>query len=155
MRQGGEFFEVNGQRRRRSRYRCTQWTVHAGRGFEFPVIPSHVDHFHAATRRTDHLHAARLDDCGGNRRTQKQREPHQHQFGDEFGAAQGMHVAIMTKVDLSPVKSANRVGVPAFGKCDDRPLLAGWVISEPGALALKDLAMHLNLSRCVEAHLGA
>lgn len=84
MRQGGEFFELNGQLWGRSRHRCTQRAVHAGRGFELPVIPSHVHHFHAAARRTDHLQAIRLDDCGGDGRTQKQHEPHQHQFGDEF-----------------------------------------------------------------------
>ena len=106
MRQGREFFEVSGQRWWRRRDRSTQWAVHTGRGFELPVIPSHVHHFHAATSCTNHLHAARLDNGGCNGRTQKQREPHQHQFGDEFGAAQGMHIPIMTKVGIGiPPKS--------------------------------------------------
>jgi len=97
IRQGREFFEVNGQRWGRSRDRSTQWAIHTGRCFEFPVIPSHVHHFHAAPGRTNHLHAARLDDCGGNGRTQEKRKPHQHQFGDEFGSAQGMHSYILPR----------------------------------------------------------
>lgn len=107
MRQGREFFEVHGQRWRRSRDRSTQWAIHTGRGFEFPIIPSHVHHFHAAPSRTNHLHAARLDDCGGDGRTQEKRKPHQHQFGDEFGVAQGVHHSIMTKVSLIPAELLN------------------------------------------------
>ena len=86
-RQRGEVFKVDRKGRRWSRHRCTQRTIHAGRGFELSIIASHVDHFHATARRTDHLHAARLDDRGRYGRSQKQREPNQHQFGDEFGAA--------------------------------------------------------------------
>ena len=116
IRQGGEFLEMHGQRCRRIRYRCTQWTVHACGSFELPVIPSHIHHFHATTGSTNHLHTARLDDCRGDGRTQEKREPHQHQFGDEFGAAQGVHVAIMTKVNLDPALHLNSQGVAAFGK---------------------------------------
>ena len=93
-----------------------QWAIHTGRGFEFPVISSHVYHFHATPGRTNHLHAARLDDCGGDGRTQEKRKPHQHQFGDEFGAAQGVHSAIMTKVNLAPVELPNLKEKTVLGK---------------------------------------
>jgi hypothetical protein len=46
------------------------------------------------------LQVARLDDGRRNGRTQKKRKPNQHQFGDEFGVAQGLHQAIIAKVKL-------------------------------------------------------
>jgi len=99
MRQRGEFFEMNGRRCRRCRHRGTQWTVHVGRSFELLAITTCVHHLHHATRRANHLQVARLDDGRSNGRTQKKRKPNQHEFGDEFGATQGLHSVIMTNVD--------------------------------------------------------
>jgi len=97
MRQRGKFFEMSRQGGRRRRHRGTQGAVHAGRGFQLTIVTATVHHHHDSACGANHLKMVRLDDSGRYGGTQKERKPHQHQFGDEFGAAQGLHGVIISK----------------------------------------------------------
>ena len=67
-----------------------QWAIHAVAGLGWVTRAIGIDHLHAHDR-ANHLGLLGLDQRRSHRSPDEQREPHQHEAGEQMGVAQGLH----------------------------------------------------------------